>query len=351
MSLAKMTLKYSLRIVIHLIFWIGVLLFYTYFFGFRSNDLSYVSSFSMFLMPITIALTYLFIYKLIPQYLLQQQYFKFIRYSVYSLIISAYLLGYSIFYGLIYLSNFEADNMAPISKSLIFVMVGVYMVVILVSSFKLLQLYYKGTVENSQLQTKILEAQIQLKEQELSHLKMQIHPHFLFNTLNTMYGFALKKADETPEMILKLSNLLDYVLYQIDKPKVLLSAELDHIQDYIDLENLRFHDTLDVQVNIGHYPTHLAIAPMLLLPFVENSFKHGQIVDGQLSIEINLSYHQKKLTFNVKNSISEVPKKGSGLGLDNLKRRLEMLFPGNHQLILKHDKRLFEAELQLINIT
>ena len=104
---------------------------------------------------------------------------------------------------------------------------------------------------------------------------MQIHPHFLFNSLNTIYGFALKKSDDAPEMILKLSNLLDYILYQIEKPQVLLTDEINHLMDYVSLEKMRFHDTLDVTFNIENINESTKIAPMLLLPFIENSFKHG----------------------------------------------------------------------------
>ncbi|MBP2834332.1 histidine kinase, partial [Aquimarina sp. U1-2] len=107
----------------------------------------------------------------------------------------------------------------------------------------------KHSEDTKKLETKILETQLKLKDQELNYLKMQIHPHFLFNTLNTMYGFALKKADETPEMILKLSNLLDYLLYQVDKPFVALIDEINHIDDYIELEKMRFNDTLQVNFN------------------------------------------------------------------------------------------------------
>ena len=231
--LQKLILNTSIRILLHTLFWCVILLFYTYFFGFNSDDFSYVLKFSMFLMPITIATTYVLIYKIIPDYLITKRYVLFTIYSLYTFIISAYLIVISVLFGLVYLSNFEYTNMAPISRSLLFVAIAVYLVVIIASSFKLLKLNLKHTEATKKLETKILETQLKLKEQELNYLKMQIHPHFLFNTLNTLYGFALKKADETPEMILKLSNLLDYLLYQVDKPFVALTDEIHHINDYI----------------------------------------------------------------------------------------------------------------------
>ena len=131
---------------------------------------------------------------------------------------------------------------------------------------------------------------------------MQIHPHFLFNTLNTMYGFSLKKADETPEMILKLSNLLDYLLYQVDKPFVLLTTEVNHIKDYIELEKMRFNDTLKIRFNYNNISETTKIAPMLLLPFIENSFKHGGLQHGVLDISIHLNCNNESIYFKIENS-------------------------------------------------
>mgnify|MGYP000558674238 CR=1 FL=1 len=332
---------------LHTLFWFGVLLFYTYFFGYGSTDIRYVLSFSLFLMPITIATTYVSIYKLIPDYLITKRYFLFALYSIYTLIISGYLIVVSIFFGLIYLSNFKYDEMPPISKSLLFVMIGVYLVCILVSAIKLLKLNLKQVEKTSKLETKILEAQLKLKEQELSYLKMQIHPHFLFNTLNTMYGFALKKSDKTPELIIKLSNLLDYILYQVDKPFVPFTEEIDHIRDYIALEQMRFNETLNIELEIDVFADNTKIAPMVLLPFVENSFKHGKIIDGALNIEISICCEGDMITFNIKNTASKTESQGNGIGLDNIKKRLEFLYANNYELTIDNSENFYEVNLKL----
>ena len=338
--------NYSVKLILHLLFWCAVLLFYIYFFAVDSNNFNYVLSFSLFLMPITIATTYVSIYKLIPEYLVTKRYLKFSLYSAYTLIISAYLIIISIFFGLVYLSNFQYQNMAPISRSLLLVMIAVYLVVIVASAFKLLKLNVKNTERTSKLEKRILETQLKLKEQELNYLKMQIHPHFLFNTLNTMYGFALKKADETPEIILKLSNLLDYLLYQINKPHVLLSDEIAHIKDYIDLEQIRFNDTLKCSINVDIVNEHLKIAPMLFLPFIENSFKHGTIVNGFLKIDIDFRSKENEVYFNITNSMnSDRNSKSHGLGLDNIKKRLELLYKDNYILNINNRETVHEVEL------
>lgn len=335
------------QLLLHILFWCGVLLFYTYFFGSGTTNFSYVLSFSIFLMPITIATTYVSIYKLIPDYLLKKKYFLFGLYSLYTLIISAYLIVISIFYGLIYLSDFKYDNMAPMTKNLLFIMVGVYLVTIIVSAFKLLKLNLKNAKKTSELETKILETQLKLKEQELNYLKMQIHPHFLFNTLNTMYGFALKKADETPEMILKLSNLLDYLLYQVDKPFVLLTEEINHIKDYIELEKMRFNDTLNVVFDIENISETIKIAPMLLLPFIENSFKHGTLKNGLLKIKIDLSCTVETINFYIENNSSKVKNTNKGIGLENMEKRLELLYKDNYDLKIDDDSESFKVKLIL----
>ena len=345
----QVILKRIAQVLLHIIFWCAVLLFFTYFFGFENNDDNYILSFSLFLMPITIATTYVSIYKLIPDYLIKKRYFLFGLYSIYTLIISGYLLLVSVFFGLGYLSDFVFSNMSQLSRNLFFVMIAVYIVVIVVSAFKLLKLNLKHAEKTKALETKILDTQLKLKEQELNYLKMQIHPHFLFNTLNTMYGFALKKADETPEMILKLSNLLDYLLYQVDKPFVLLTDEINHIKDYIELEKLRFNDTLNVNFKCDTILETSKIAPMLLLPFIENSFKHGSLENGILTINIDLSCTKDSINFRIENSNSKSDITNKGIGLQNMQKRLDLLYKNNYTLNIDDTTNFFKVYLKLNN--
>jgi hypothetical protein len=205
----------------------------------------------------------------------------------------------------------------------------------------------KQSEQKKKLETKILATQLQLKEQELNYLKMQIHPHFLFNTLNTIYGFSLKKADETPEMILKLSNLLDYLLYQADKPFVLLTEEIQHIKDYIALEHLRFNNTLNVVFNHINTSESDKIAPMLLIPFVENSFKHGSLTNGVLHISIDLTSTLDKIIFSIENTSSANDTGSKGIGLENIKKRLDLLYNNNYDLNIQHTKGIFKVHLEL----
>ncbi len=232
-------------------------------------------------------------------------------------------------------------------------MIAVYLVVLLVCLFTLLKNYYQSISTNEELKNSILEGNLQLKEQELQYLKMQIHPHFLFNTLNTLYAFALNKNEHTPKMILQLSNLLDYILYQTQKPLVFLSEEIEHLQDYIDLEKNRFQDKLQVNFETKTINNFTQIPPMLLLPFVENSFKHGKDTSGNLKIDILLKAENEQLIFEIANSKNVLElgmnKNDSerGIGLKNIQKRLNLLYKDNYSLKIVDAKDQYQVKLIL----
>jgi two-component system LytT family sensor kinase len=239
--------------------------------------------------------------------------------------------------------------MPPMSRNFVFISILIYLIVILASCFSLIQHNFKTTAKNKDLENKILANQLRFKEQELLYLKKQIHPHFLFNTLNTIYGFALKKSEFTPDIILKLSNLLDYILYQVQKPKVSLEEEISHIKEYIDLEQIRFQDTLDISFNSDKIPPELQIAPMMFLPFVENAFKHGSIINGIMQVEMNLNFENEHIIFSIKNtSIHEVDLENTkGLGLENIRKRLALNYEGNYELSTLQRDNWYEVDLRI----
>ena len=287
------------------------------------------------------------IYHLIPNYLLKKKYRLFVLYIVYLLIVLLFVIEGTVLIGFTFYFNLDYQIMPNLTKSFPVMVVCVMLIVSLISGIKLIQHNYKSILKNEDLKNKILQTQLQLKKQELSMLKMQIHPHFLFNSLNTIYGFALKKRDEAPEMILKLSNLLDYILYKIEKPTVSLENEINHLEDYISLEKLRFHDTLEVNLIKGDDISEMYIAPMLLIPFVENSFKHGAIIDGSLAIMIGVKRNSEMLFFEVENSVLEKTNDSTGIGLENIKKRLEMLYPNAYTLEINRTDKLFKVQLAI----
>ncbi len=350
MNTKNTLLKYLATIISHLLFWVVIYYFYAYFLGYGSSNTHYVNLFSGFLMPPTILISYFLIYYLIPNYLLTKKYKYFILYSVYTFIISVYIIILSILYGLIFSEGYKEVDTAPLTKTLPFIILGVYFVVLIMVSLSLIMHNYNSIVNNENLKNKILQTQLQIKDQELRFLKMQIHPHFLFNSLNTIYGFALKKKDEAPEMILKLSNLLDYILYQIEKPQVLLLEEINHLLDYVSLEKMRFHDTLEVETTVEVFNNTIQIAPMLLIPFVENAFKHGDIINGSLNITIHIKTANDTLFFEIENTSIQENKTKTGIGLENITKRLEMLYTDFYTLEINQTAKYFKVKLTIRNL-
>jgi two-component system LytT family sensor kinase len=183
---------------------------------------------------------------------------------------------------------------------------------------------------------------------EVDFLRAQVNPHFLFNILNNLYALTLKKSDQAPDVVLKLSAMMEYMLYDSNDEKVLLEKELGYLNSYIELERLRFSNEADISLTVNCTSDAQKIAPLLLLPLVENAFKHGiskQTANGWIKVAITCS--GKTLTVLVENTkpatITE-PTKG-GIGLSNLRKRLELLYPGRHQLELTDQTNTFKARL------
>jgi two-component sensor histidine kinase len=187
-------------------------------------------------------------------------------------------------------------------------------------------------------------------EAELRALKNQLHPHFLFNTINNLYALARIKSDQTAPTALKLAQLLRYVLYESQKPNVPLEQEIQLLRDYVELEKLRFdEDRLLVNMSVDLDAPNTLIAPLLLLPLVENAFKHGaseQRDEAQISIHISLKDNTLKV--NIQNSKpSDSAQNAAGIGLPNLRRQLELLYPQRHFLTIKAEDKAFEVMLEI----
>jgi two-component system, LytTR family, sensor kinase len=339
-------------ILLHVLFWIAVWFFFFYFFSYNSNDRVYITWFSSCLLPVTMMVTYFVVYFLIPRYLLTKKYGKFALYSFYTFVFSSYIIVLVIYGCLIFLLSFNISVMPPMSKNFLFILLLVYLVAGVVSFITVLNHNFKTASVNKELQNKILETQLQLKEQELHYLKRQIHPHFLFNTLNTIYGFAIRQSKQTPEIILKLSNLLDYILYQVNKPKVSLKEEVLHIKEYIELEKIRFQETLKVDFSAGKIDETIQVAPMLLIPFVENAFKHGTLAEGFLTIRIQISVTGNQLSFLIDNSFRESNRKSQngGIGLENICKRLDLNYSSNYELKTEKKDNWYFAELTIFDL-
>jgi sensor histidine kinase YesM len=340
-------LKNLKKFPLHLLFWIVVWFFFSSFFSVGSKNENFIFWFSSILSTIAIASSYVFVFHLIPNFLIAKKHWQFMLYAFYAGIFIVCAVLMTVVFGFVFFYNLEFQQMPALTKNSGVILVCVLLIIVLTSAFKILKDTYKSLDEKKTLENKFLQTQLQLKEQELKFLKMQIHPHFLFNTLNTLYGFALKKSEKAPEMILKLSSLLDYILYQVDKPLVLLQDEIGHIEDYVSLEKFRFQERLQITFNKDLISEKLEIPPMLLLPFVENAFKHGTQIDGVLAVNINLKVDENELDVTIENTAKNNENSKKGIGLENIKKRLEMLHPKKHFLEISQEERVFKVNLKI----
>ncbi len=200
-------------------------------------------------------------------------------------------------------------------------------------------------------QQTFLKLNEQKKIAELTALKHQLNPHFLFNTLNNLYALALKKADETPEVIEKLSDILDYMLYRCNDTFVSLKKEIELIENYLSLEKVRYGKRVQISFE-ENIDQDVKIAPLLLLTFIENAFKHGvsqELKKASIAIKINLEGHQ--IIFNIKNSIPDTNvenNKAHRIGLKNIKKQLELLYSDNYFLDIENTKKSYTVTLKLL---
>lgn len=193
------------------------------------------------------------------------------------------------------------------------------------------------------------ERERELLKNELLLLKSQISPHFLFNILNSLVSLARKKSDLLEPSLIHLSTLLRYSLYDDNNGRISLERELSYLNTYVRLQSLRFGDDLALEMNIPAVSRGHEIAPMLLIPFVENAFKHGTGPTDITRIKIDISLSAGELRFVVENKIALAERKfeTSGIGLKNVKRRLELLYPKLHELFISRSGDYFRAELKL----
>jgi sensor histidine kinase YesM len=187
---------------------------------------------------------------------------------------------------------------------------------------------------------------------ELSFLRSQVSPHFMFNTLNSMVALARKKSDKLEPALIELSNLMHYMLYESDQEKVNLSKEIDYIQSYIDLQTLRFGHNVRIAFKVNEpLPADPCIEPMLLIPLIENAFKHGIGLIEDPEIDIQLQVEKERILLSVRNKYNvttqETKDRTSGIGLVNLERRLKLLYPHKHILDIAPNGAYFKASLKL----
>jgi LytS/YehU family sensor histidine kinase len=209
---------------------------------------------------------------------------------------------------------------------------------------------YKTIYDRIKADTIAEEKQRENLKTELSFLRSQISPHFLFNVLNNIVALVRLKSDQLEPTVLKLSSLMQYMLYDTDEEKVLLMDEAQYLQSYIDLQQQRFGSRVKIVASLNVIDNTHFIEPMLLIPFVENAFKHGVGLIDKPEINIELYTKENVLHFSVQNkydSANTIKDQTSGIGLTNVKRRLELLHGKEHKLTINKDNKFYSVSLQI----
>jgi sensor histidine kinase YesM len=327
----------GLRIGLHIVYWILAWGFLNLLFGYGSilNPLGLLYSFIILL--ITASVSYWIVYLLIPRFLGPGKYGFFITGMIFTVIVSLDLELITTMLFFIFLEKFQVTSMLYGAREVYSLLSGTYFVVFLSVAIKLGEFWYR---EQNRKQVAMKEK----VEAELKLLKSQIHPHFLFNTLNNIYSLALQKSDQAPDAVLKLSELLDYLIYHGENDKVPLSRETELIRNYIELENLRYGERLKVDWQVNGDPESVQVAPLLLMPLVENAFKHGISKTRSLQrLTIKLEITGRNVDFYIENTKPSgvvADSRDKGMGLTNLRKRLDLLYRERNTLkIFEQDQR------------
>ena len=328
----------------HSLFWVTYFFYST--FGMLNQKQGEELNLELLLMkleffPGFILVVYLTLYGLIPKYLIHKKFFPFlIGYCVVVAIAILYANLFKVNFST--RDSFEGFNWKWGKNILPFVHVTAIAAFLKMMRYAFLQ-------ERRENKNKSLK---NLAELEL--LKAQIHPHFLFNTLNNLFAHTLRRSPDSGTIVLKLSDLLRFMVYESREEDILLEKEINLLTDYIALEKLRYGKELDISVNFSGDIENKRIRPLLLLPLIENSFKHGTSQQlGQKWISLHLHVTDHLLDFTLSNSRDSeepsrtIPGKTKGIGIENVKRRLELLYPNAHNIRILPEKDKFTVQLQL----
>ena len=214
--------------------------------------------------------------------------------------------------------------------------------------FVFLSTVYKFAVDWFFNEKEKAELEKQRLTAELAFLKSQINPHFLFNSLNNIYSLAYQKSDATPDAILKLSEIMRYMLYESNDNRVSLEKEITYLKSFIELQKLRFRGNAYVILEVEGHINNQFIVPLILISFVENAFKHGLATDKENPIHINVSVFEDKMLFTIKNKKHKSNKdQTGGIGMVNVKRRLDLTYPQKYKLTVENREDDYYSELYL----
>ncbi|MBW4362169.1 sensor histidine kinase [Flavobacterium taihuense] len=341
-------INFDIKLKNHVWFWVIYFLLNFLRWGAYFNDYSYSFKSNLIEFALHIPLVYFNILVLIPLFVLKSKYIKY-TFSLLASLSVVYLLKTGLTYFIISKNIWPEANRdyRPFEiNHIVAVCIGELYVLAIASSIYLMLTWLKERDRNKA----IMENQNKIK---LKYLKNQIQPHFFFNTLNNLYALSLESSDKVPDVIIKLSNLMEYVLYEIDDTQfVPLINEIDYIQNYIEIEKLRF-ENVEVSINLESDIDNIKTPPLLFISLIENAFKHGGVNNEKLKIKINFRIVNSNLEFEIINNfvISPSLKPKKGIGLSNTKKRLKLIFKTNFiiQQMIKFNFYIIKIQIPLYN--
>jgi len=342
--------NYNITLRHHVIFWSMYFLFTTFRWGSYFNDYLYSFKTTILGFVIHMTLSYFNIYFLMPKFIYKRKYFLYILLVVASLFVMLlvkFYLTYFLVSSNVWPEGPEVTNKLTLNYA-IEMMLGELYVMAFVAAIKV-------TLDWLREHKKLIDVEKLQLETELRFLRTQISPHFFFNTLNNIYSLAVEKSEKTPKTILKLSELMRYLLYETNQKRQLLSKEIICLQNYLDLERIRYGDLLHININISGEIEGKEISPMLLLAFIENSFKHGANKNiGKFEINIDFNVIDDFLYFKISNPIptqtnnNEVVTYRGGIGIGNVKKRLELGYKKeDYNLTIEERNNIFIVDLKI----
>ena len=337
-------------IVLHILFWVLLML------SFAISEWNYRNTFfdamvfELLYLPIRMLVVYVNWFILIPKLLYQNKNYQYVIFLLLLLTISAiFQRAFVLYYGYPKFFPEWVENQ-PIR---VFIFTNIVQLILIIGTSVAITMGWKlfSDLKQKQEQAKMLEKE--KTDSELKYLKSQINPHFLFNTLNTIYGLSLENSAKTPNLILKLSDFLSFSLYESNQKMIPLEKEIALMNDFIALEANRFEDRVKVKIEIqGNVLKSVFIPPLILVPFVENAFKHSLKNETEIAtINIYLSANEDKVIFKVENSkpIESVSdNKKNGLGLINIQKRLDIVYGDKYKLNIFEDSSKYTIDLLIL---
>ncbi|ULQ55871.1 histidine kinase [Flavihumibacter rivuli] len=332
-------------------YWVAYVLLFGIIQGFPTGDIGTALLNELISLPPKLFFVTLVMEWLVNRYLLQRRFIAFTLIYVFLITAAAILQRLIDNYIILeyVLVNWKKDDLFHM-PTLLYTIIKLQFVVTVPLAFLLF--YYWMEEKNT-----VQRVQAEKMEAELRFLKSQFHPHFIFNVLNNLYSSVLQQSPDAPRMIMKFASLLRYSLYESERPSIALEQELQYIRDYMELQLYRLGNRVELSFHVEGDTRNMNIIPFILVPFVENSFKHFGSTDRSLPwITIYVEVKDGELTFKIENSMGQKvpesqqyaePAMGQGLGLDNVRRRLELVYPRQHSLKINAGEERFFVCLKL----